>query len=202
MMKKMLIGALCGAWLLPASSIAAVDSKLTESCNDCHGDKGVSTAQNIPTIAGISATTHADALKAFKAKSRVCEKVNYTRGDKSKQDDMCSVAAKLADADVAGLADHYSKLPFVAMKQPTDAAKAAAGKTVAERDCKSCHSNGGRDPADDASILGGQPVGYLKAALTAYKAGKSEQPKKMKDKVTKLSDADVEALANYYGSLQ
>ena len=155
MMKRILLVALSSAWLLPAASFAAADPKLVESCDDCHGDKGVTTAQNIPTIAGISVTVHGDALKAFKGKTRPCVKVNYTRGDKARQGDMCSVAAKLSDADIAGLADHYSKLPFAPMKQTTDAAKAAAGKTIHDRDCKSCHSNAGRDPADDAGILGG-----------------------------------------------
>ena len=199
-MKKMLIVALSTAWLVPAVTFAAADPKLVDSCNDCHGEKGISTAQNIPSIAGISASVHSDALKAFKGKTRPCNKVNYVRGDTKRQGDMCTVAGKLSDAEVTALADTYSKLPYEAMKQTTDAAKAAAGKTVHERDCKSCHSNGGKDPSDDASILGGQPVGYLKGALADLKAGKTDQPKKMKEKMTKLSDADLEALANFYGS--
>lgn len=200
-MNKRLVSVVLGAaWLLPASSFAAADAKLVESCNDCHGDKGVTTAQNIPTIAGISATVHSDGLKAFKGKSRPCSKANYTRGDTKRQGDMCSIAAKLSDAEIAALADHYSKLPFVPMKQTTDAAKAEAGKKVHDRDCKACHSNAGRDPADDAGILGGQPVGWLKSTLADFKADKAEQPKKMKEKITKLSDGDVDALAQYYGS--
>jgi cytochrome subunit of sulfide dehydrogenase len=201
-MKGILIAALWSAWLLPAGSFAAADPKLVDSCNDCHGDKGISTAQDVPTIAGISASVHSEWLAAFKAKSRPCTKVSYKRGDTKRQGDMCEIAAKLSDAEMTALADHYSKLPYAPMKQATDAAKVAAGKTVHERDCKSCHSNGGRDPADDAGILGGQPLGWLKSALADGKAGKTEQPKKMKDKITKLSDADLEALANYYASQQ
>jgi len=199
-MRKLLIVALSSAWLLPAVAFAAADPKLVDSCNDCHGDKGVSAAQDVPTIAGISSSVHSDALKAFKGKTRACKQVNYKRGDTKRQGDMCAVAAKLSDAEVAALADTYSKLPYAAQKQTTDAAKVAAGKAVHERDCKSCHSNNGRDPADDASILGGQPAAWLKGALADLKAGKSEQPKKMKEKMAKLSDADVEALAQFYAS--
>jgi sulfide dehydrogenase cytochrome subunit len=201
-MKKALLVALSTAWLLPALSLAAADPKLAESCNDCHGDRGVTTAQDVPTIAGVSASVQSDSFKAYKAKSRPCAKVNYKRGDTKRQGDMCAVTGKLTDAEVAALADHYAKLPFAPMKQPVDAAKAAAGKTIHERDCKSCHSNGGRDPADDAGLLGGQPAGWLKSTLADLKAGKTEQPKKMKDKMAKLSDADVEALAQYYASEQ
>jgi sulfide dehydrogenase cytochrome subunit len=199
-MKRTLLVALSVAWLLPAATYAAPDAKLIDSCNDCHGDKGVSIAQDVPTIAGISAGVHSDALKAFKSKSRPCTKVSYKRGDTKRQGDMCTVAGKLSDADMTALADYYGKLPFVPMKQTTDAAKAAAGKTIHERDCKSCHSKGGRDPADEASILGGQPVGWMKATLADLKADKAEQPKKMKEKMGKLSDADLEALAQFYGS--
>lgn len=201
-MKRMLLVVLSSAWLLPAASFAAADAKLVDSCNDCHGDKGISTAQDVPTIASLSASVHSDSLKAFKAKSRPCNKVNYKRGDTKRQGDMCAVAGKLSDAEMTALADHYSKLPYASLKQPTDAAKAAAGKAIHDRDCKSCHSNGGRDPADDAGILGGQPVGWLKGALADFKADKAEQPKKMKDKIVKLSDAELEALAQYYASQQ
>lgn len=201
-MKKMLLVALSSVWLLPAVSFAAADPKLVDSCNDCHGDKGISTAQDVPSIASISASVHSDSLKAFKAKSRPCNKVSYKRGDTKRQGDMCTVAGKLSDAEVTALADHYSKLPYASQKQSTDAGKVAAGKTIHERDCKSCHSNGGRDPGDDAGILGGQPVTWLKGALADFKADKAEQPKKMKDKMTKLSEADLEALAHFYASQQ
>ncbi len=201
-MKRMLLVALSTAWLLPAVGYAAADPKLVESCNDCHGDKGITTAQDVPSIAGVSATVHSDDLKAFKEKKRPCNKVSYKRGDTKRQGDMCTIAAKLSDAEIAALADTYSKLPYVPMKQTTDAAKVAAGKAVHERECKSCHSAGGKDPADDAGILAGQPLTYLKAALADLKSGKTDQPKKMKDKMAKITDADLEPLAQYYAAQQ
>jgi cytochrome subunit of sulfide dehydrogenase len=190
------------ALLLPAASYAAVDPKLAASCADCHGDKGASTAQDVPTIAGVSATVQSDALKAYRAKTAPCPKVNYKRGDTSRTGDMCSVGKDLSDAQIADLADYYSKLPYVAQKQTSDAGKAGAGKLLHERDCKKCHSAGGKDPSDDAGILAGQPLQWLQAALSSYQQGKREQPKKMQDVTGKLSAADVEALANYYASEQ
>lgn len=190
------------ALLLPAASYAAVDAKLAASCTECHGEKGASTAQDVPTIAGVSATVQSDALKAYRAKTAPCPKVNYKRGDTSRTGDMCSVAKDLSDAQIADLADYYSKLPYVAQKQASDAGKAAAGKLLHDRDCKRCHSAGGKDPADDAGILAGQPLPWLKATLTSFQQGKRDQPKKMQDVTGKLSAADVEALANYYASEQ
>jgi cytochrome subunit of sulfide dehydrogenase len=201
-MNRMLIVALSTAWLLPAVARAAPDPHLVDSCNDCHGDQGVTTAQDVPTIAGVSPAVQSEAFRAYKAKSQPCATVSYKRGDTKRHGDMCSVAARLSDAEVTALADHYARLPYAPLKQPVDAAQAAAGKAVHDRDCRGCHSNGGRDPADDAGILGGQPAGWLRSTLADFKAAKAEQPKKMREKMTKLSDADVEALAQYYASEQ
>lgn len=199
-MTRLLIAALATACLLPAVTLAAADPKVVESCNDCHGDKGVSAAQDVPTIAGVSEPVAADSMKAYKGKTRVCAKVNYKRGDTKRQGDMCTAAKDLTDAAIADLAAYYAKLPYVAQKQTTDPAKVAAGKVVHDRDCKKCHSKNGADPSDDAGILAGQPLAWMKSAMNAFRTGASEQEKKMKAVTTKLSEADAEALAHFYAS--
>lgn len=183
--------------LLAASAWAGPDPKLIASCNACHGANGVSSKTDVPTIAGISSTVQTATLKDFKSKARPCTKVSA--GDGS--DDMCNVASKLSDADVSALADYYSKLSYAGAKQATDAAKVAAGKALAAKNCEGCHSKGGSDPSDDAGILAGQPVAWLKSSIAAYKSGAiSQQEKMMKEKLSRLSDTDVEALAQYYAS--
>jgi sulfide dehydrogenase cytochrome subunit len=201
-MGRNLTAALLTMLLVPAAAYAAADAKLLGSCADCHGDKGVSTAQDVPTVAGTSSSVQADRLKAYRGKTIPCPKVNYKRGDTKRQGDMCSVAKSLSDAEIADLADYYSKQAYAPQKQPFDAAKAATGKALHDRDCKKCHSAGGKDPADDAGILAGQPLAWLKASLDAYHKGEKEQPKKMKDVATKLTGPELEALANFYASEQ
>lgn len=191
-MKYTLLTALVALGFLPAAGLTAVDPKVVQGCEACHGAKGVSTQQDVPTIAGISATALEEALKAYRAKTRPCPKVK----------DMCSAAKDLTDPAVAELAAYFEKQSYQAMKQPFDATKAAAGKEIHNRDCNKCHSKGGKDPADDAGILAGQPLDWLKGTLSAVRKGEGEYPKKMKDVVVKLSDADIEALANYYASEQ
>jgi sulfide dehydrogenase cytochrome subunit len=191
------------ASLAISGAAAAADAKLLQSCTDCHGNNGLTQAQEIPSIAGISSPVIEGALAGFKAKKLPCAKVSYQQGDtKRPQTDMCSVAANLNDAQIKDLADHFSKQPYKAMQQPFDAAKAEAGKKIHARDCENCHTKNGRDPADDSSLLGGQPVGYLKAALGDFKAGKRQAEKKMTEKVNKLSPADLEALAHFYASVK
>ncbi len=200
-MRVLSLAAIAVAGFAMSAGAVAADAKLVQNCNDCHGENGLSSSQDVPSIAGISSSVIEGALTAFKAKELPCAKVSYKHGDtKRPQTDMCSVAGGLSDAQKKELAAHYSKLPYKSMQQTVDAAKVAEGKKIHARDCESCHSKGGSDPADDASILKGQPLGYLKAALADCKAGKREMDKKMKDKIGKLSAADLEALANFYAS--
>src|SRR5688572_3679570 len=190
--------------LLMASGAAAADvGALVKQCEDCHGRNGASQWDDVPTIAGISAPVHGDFLFAYQDKSRPCRASKYRQGDTSRPEtDMCAVAGKLSDADIEALAAHYAARPFVAAKQPFDAAKAAAGKALHARDCAKCHANGGRDPDDDASILGGQHLKYLQQALKDLRSGDREASKKMAEKLSKWTDAEAEAAAHYYASLQ
>jgi sulfide dehydrogenase cytochrome subunit len=190
--------------LLAASGAAAADiGTLVKQCEDCHGNKGASQWDDVPTIAGISAPVHGDFLYAYQEKSRPCRESKFRQGDTTRpQTDMCAVAAKLGDAEIEGLAAHFAAQPFVPAKQSFDAAKAAAGKALHARDCAKCHANGGRNPDDDASILGGQHLKYLQQALADLRSGEREASKKMAEKLSKWTDAEAEAAAHYYASLQ
>lgn len=191
-----------GILIAPGGAAAEV-GVLARQCQDCHGDNGVSQWDDVPTIAGISAPVHGDFLLAYQDKSRPCRASKYRLGDTSRPEtDMCAVAAKLSSADVDAIAAHFAAKPFVAAKQPFDAAQAAAGKALHARDCAKCHAIGGRDPDDDASILGGQRLKYLQQALADLRSGDREATKKMAEKLSKWTDAEAEAAAHYYASLQ
>lgn len=55
---------------------------------------------------------------------------------------------------------------------------------------------------DEASILAGQPKGYLLTSLQEFKAGKRSNDEKMNKAIIAMSDADLKALAEYYASQQ
>ncbi len=195
---------MCAFAILIAPGAGAADvGAIARQCQDCHGENGVSLWDEVPTIAGISAPVHGDFLLAYQDKSRPCRTSKYRLGETSRPEtDMCAVAAKLSAADVEAIAAHFAAKPFVPAKQPFDAAKAAAGKSLHARDCAKCHANGGRDPDDDASILGGQHLKYLQQALADLRSGDREATKKMGEKLSKWTDAEAEAVAHYYASLQ
>jgi sulfide dehydrogenase cytochrome subunit len=140
------------------------------------GDDGVSQWTDVPTIAGVPEFVHSDALYLFRDEARPCSESEYRQGDTSKAaTTMCAVTADLSDDQIDEIAAYY--LPFVAAKQDFDAALAEAGKAVHEAQCDRCHSEGGSNPDDEAGILAGNLMGYLEAQLAAYRAGKREQRK-------------------------
>jgi len=157
----------------------------------------------MPTIAGISEFVLSDAMFYYRDGERPCAESEYRQGDTSKPaTDMCKVAQALSDEDIDAVAAHYAALPFKPAAQEFDAELAAAGEAIHEQKCDACHSNGGRDPLDDASILGGQLKCYLGTQFDDYAAGERSQPAKMEVRINELSPDDVAALLSYYASLQ
>ncbi|MEJ2258130.1 MAG: c-type cytochrome, partial [Woeseiaceae bacterium] len=145
----------------------------------------------------------ADALYAYQDEARPCADSKYRMGDTSRPaSNMCAAVADLSEDDIDALAAAYGNRDWVKAKQEFDAAKAAAGQAVHEASCDRCHSEGGTNPDDEASMLGGQQMGYLRASLADYRSGERDQPKKMQESLEALSADDVEALVHYYGSIQ
>jgi sulfide dehydrogenase cytochrome subunit len=190
--------------LLAANSGNAEDVQaLMDQCNDCHGDQGISQWSDVPTVAGLAEFVHADALYIYRDEERPCTDSKYRQGDTSRAEtNMCAVAADLSDDQIDALAAAYAELPYVSAKQEFDAAKAAAGKAIHDKSCDRCHSKAGMDPEDEAGMLGGQQMGYLRNAFTEYAAESRYQPEKMKVAMDTLSTNDVEALLHFYASQQ
>lgn len=187
---------------LPAAFAGDVDA-IMKGCNDCHGDNGVSQWDDVPSIAGLPEFVHADALYVFRDSDRPCVESKYRQGDTSRAaTTMCAVAGELSDDDIDAVAAAYAELPWVKADQAFDAALAATGEKLHADNCDRCHSEAGTNPDDEASMLGGQRMGYLRNAFGQYKAGDREQPAKMKEKLDTLSADDLEALVNYYGSIK
>ena len=186
----------------PAIAAADVDA-LMQNCNGCHGENGVSQSSDVPTIAGIPEFVHADALYIYQEEARPCADSEYRHGDTSRAaTSMCAITADLSEDDIDAVAAAYAELPYVKAKQDFDADLAAAGQALHDKHCDRCHSEAGTNPDDEASMLGGQQMGYLRNMFAQYVDGSREQPGKMQEKVELLSADDVEALVNYYGSIQ
>jgi cytochrome c553 len=74
-----------------------------------------------------------------------------------------------------------------------------AGKTIAERDCKTCHGLDGKGLAPAIPHLAAQRERYLLASLAEYKEGKRTHAA-LRDLTKNMSDADMRNIAAYYAS--
>jgi sulfide dehydrogenase cytochrome subunit len=202
-MKKLPLYSAAASLLFAFSSASADVDALMQSCNDCHGDGGVSQWTDMPSIAGIPEFVLADALYIYQEEARPCGDSEYRQGDTSRPaTNMCAVTADLSEDDIDGLAAAYGAMEWTKATQDFDAALAEQGKAIHEQACERCHSDGGTNADDEASMLGGQQMGYLRNMFAQFSDGSREQPSKMQEKVSALSADDLEALVNYYGSIQ
>ena len=122
------------------------------------------------------------------------------------------MAAGLSDEDTADIGAYF-QAQSVKDTAPFDADKAAAGRELYKGGdlqkgipaCQACHGPTG---AGTAGIgypqLGGQYADYTLAQLKAFKAGtrKTDDKMLMRSIVEKLSDDEMEAVANYIASLK
>lgn len=184
-----------GAWADPV--------KLAESCATCHGKDGASNEADVPNIGGLSAEFFSGAMKAYKVKERPCVETKVRSGDKKgTKTDMCAIVKDISEADINALAKTFAEKKFVRATQKFDAALAKKGKDVHDKNCEKCHSDGGTLASDDAGILAGQKLAYLKEQTEFFLAGKRPMAKKMKPKLEGLDKSEVEAVLHYYASIK
>ena len=177
---------LLGAGQLSAAPTA---SMLGDTCAGCHGTDGVSMGPATPNIAGLSETYFTDTMLAFKSGERGSTV-------------MGRIAKGYPEAEIKLMAGYFAKMPMASTHQETDAAKVAAGEKLYSKNCSKCHDENGTLADDDAGLLASQWLPYMRYAMEDFKAGTTEMPKKMKKKVDKLNDAELEALLQFFASQQ
>ncbi|MGB5080196.1 MAG: c-type cytochrome [Burkholderiales bacterium] len=94
---------------------------------------------------------------------------------------------------------HNPHAPKIVLAASKVAGDAAAGQKRAAA-CASCHGSNGISPNDTWPNLAGQHAAYLARILGAYKSG-AQKDVMMTPMAQALSNADVQNLAAYYGSL-
>ena len=184
------------AWLPPVAG-QAMEILEEKHCVACHGGDGVSQDETVPTIAGVSPFVISDALIAFQDGARPCRKGQLQDGTEI---DHCELVVGMEIDTFDEIGEHFAAMEFVPAEQEFDEALAEAGAAVHEEHCSKCHTEGGSVADDEAGILAGQWMGYLRQTMIDYRAGDRAMPGKMEPKVEALSDDDVEALVHFYAS--
>ena len=163
--------------------------KKAEPCAACHGPNGNATIPGTPSLAGMPAFyTH-------------WQLIMYRDG-RRRDPQMSPFAINLSDGDMADLAAYYAAQPPRRRPAAIDAARAAAGRPLAEaQHCTSCHGPGllGQQAVPR---LAGQDFDYLLKRLRGYKAKTTSDLDGMMTMVAQpLTDTDVENLTHFMASL-
>jgi cbb3-type cytochrome c oxidase subunit III len=170
----------------------------TAVCGACHGADGNSLVPGFPKLAG-------------QGERYLLKQMQDIKGGKRVVIEMTGMLAGLGDQDLADIAAYYA-----AQKSSVGAAdekRVALGEALFRGGklsdgvpaCTGCHSPDGVGNAQAGfPHLGGQHADYIKKQLTAYRRGERSNDGDtmvMRSIAAKLSDQDIEALAQYIQGL-
>lgn len=186
--------ALCAGLLigmLPTLPIHAQEvrseSMLANTCAGCHGTLGASAGEVMPTIGGMDKGYLVEVLTDYKTGRRPSTI-------------MGRIMLGYGDLEISAIASFYAAQPWVSTDRVAVADRFAEAPDLHERYCESCHQDGGRSQDKESPRMAGQWAGYLQYAMQACRDGERCHPRKMKDRVEDLSDAQIAALAHFYES--
>jgi cytochrome c553 len=176
----------------PANAATAAKAeygqRFASLCAACHGANGRSDVPGTPALAGQHGFYAITQLFLF-------------REGRRDNPAMTAVAKTLTDNDLRGFSDFIDTLPPVpppASSTPTDAAKMARGKELAQQHkCVFCH---GVDLAGGQQVprIGGQREEYVRDALHGFKTGKRPgYTQAMTEAVSQIPPEDLDTLAYY-----
>lgn len=100
---------------LPSDDMQVVSEKelqfLVGECSACHGKDGVSSSENIPSLAGKSAEEILEAVEQFYFYERHCPDAEYQFGaPKSGARNMCDIADRLTKQEVLAIGHYFESI--------------------------------------------------------------------------------------------
>lgn len=180
----------------PAINLAGAQRFAAEHCGSCHGATGQSATPAFPRLAGQTEAYLAKQLKDFAS------------GDR-KSPMMKEKVALMDDAMIRSLAAFYAAQQ-AANTPSTDTQLMAVGQFVYQRGnpyaglpaCQSCHGPKAHG-TNELPRLAGQHPAYIAAQLRNFhQADRSNDRVAMKFVTSRMSDLEVNAVAEYLGHLK
>ena len=152
---KKTIAALAFAFLATSASAETFEERIAP-CLACHGEKGQSVTENIPSLGAQQAPYALIQLFMFREKLRVFEPMN-------------EMAKPLSDDDLRTFSDFIAKLPKPVPAEPGEPSRMARAQAIAQQHrCNSCH-NPDFSGKDNVPRIAGQREDYLAKTLGEYK---------------------------------
>ena len=163
-------------------------------CSSCHGEEGMTIADDFPRLAGQSPAAIFKQLSDYKTGARV-------------HPQMTPVVQTLSDAQLAQVAAYFGGLhKGVALGRADVLAEDHIGRLILRGDparelppCESCHGAGSGGPPE-TPVLAGQNGAYLENQLRSYQTGarKNDVYRRMRDIAERLTDEEIKGLARTY----
>jgi cytochrome c553 len=181
---------LLGALLAATRAQAGTFDERKPQCLACHGEKGVSTTPDTPSLGGMPEDYLLYQLVFFREGTRVVPIMNeMMRG--------------MSDDDLRAAGTFLAGLPPPPPDQPGDPERMARGKALADRNrCGFCH-NPDYSGHDQIPRLADQREDYLLKALRDYKSEKRIGGGAMMSEVLhSLNDGDLVTLASYLAHIR
>ena len=179
--------------LLAASGVVSAGPSpvmVSSPCAGCHGTEGASLGE-APVIAGLTKAYFVGTMK------------NYRSGERFGTI-MERIAKGYDDAQIEAMGKFFSGKPWPETRQTTSAAKAAAGQTLhITNGCIGCHGPNGIPAMATVPRVAGQYAGFLAQQMRDYRDESKPIPAEallMRSMLGKLSDEDIDALAQFYAS--
>ncbi len=186
------------SFISSATAEEASAEMLSNTCLGCHGPGGNSVGPATPSISGMSELYIIAAMLAYKYDNDE-EKVEAAiEADPDFEDVeffartstvMNRISQGYSEAEIKLIAKHFANLPFERADQATNEEQAAAGAKLHEAHCEKCHEEGGSSAEDDAGVLAGQWIPYLKYTMDDFASGDRDMPKKMKKQMEEAHEA-------------
>lgn len=181
----------------PGDPVAGKDK--AGMCFGCHGEDGSTTTDtDTPKLAGQYGPYISKQVRNYLASTRA-------------HMIMSGMAASVSDEDLDDIAAYFASLPMMKGDRPSGN---KLGKKLFENDdlsrmmvrCSSCHGAAGKglNPGNPVyPVIGGQHKAYLLRQLVDFRKGlrNNSQGGVMNTTVNRLSDAELEALADYISGL-
>ncbi|WP_299310381.1 c-type cytochrome [uncultured Halomonas sp.] len=184
---------------LEADADAAAGREKAQTCAACHGPTGVSPASAFPHLAGQQASYTAKQIMDIRDGHRLVP-------------EMAGQVDNFSDQDAWDVAKFFAQQDAnLGQVDPDNAEQLARGEELYRAGdlskgipaCAACHSPTGVGIGSAAyPALSGQFVEYTVSTLQDFAAGEraNDPANMMRDIAAKMSDADMEAVANYlYG---
>ena len=167
-------------------------------CQGCHGEDGNSAAPNFPKLAGQYAGYIQKQIRNFQAETRSDPTMSGMAATVTERQDLLDISAYFASQKLmkgSGSNNEAGKKMYL----EGNAASGIYG-------CINCHGENGKGKAPNNPlfpVIGGQHKDYLVKQINDFKTGArdTDMSGTMNDLANRMTDADIEAVAEYLSSL-